>query len=189
MECPVCKNITEGAEFRQCSICDTDLEIFTIAEKLEKRANRRKKLLVFFFIVSIASLLAIPGLFLLMSEDHSERLQQLESQVLAQLIQIQTLTNENQMLMAANIDLRFQIENLNLQLADLSEKQQTETTKEPELREIIHIVGRGDNLKKLAARYYNDSEAYRRIMQDNNLRNPNHISIGQRLKITVPVTD
>ncbi len=189
MECPVCKNITDGDGFQKCSHCTTDLAIYTIIKKLEKKAARRKTLIVFFALVAIVAILAVPGVFFMMSDSRNELTAGRDEQLRSQHVQIQTLTNELQMLMTANIDLRHQIEKMAQQLEELSREQKQEVAKEPRFREVIHIVRRGDNLKRLAARYYNDSEAYRKIMQDNNLRNPDHIFIGQRLKIIVAVTE
>lgn len=54
--------------------------------------------------------------------------------------------------------------------------------------ELLHQVGPGENLHVLAAYYYGDARAWRRIYELNKkqIRNPNKIMVGQVLRIEVP---
>jgi hypothetical protein len=53
---------------------------------------------------------------------------------------------------------------------------------------LLHQVGQGENLHVLAAYYYGDARAWRRIYKMNKkyVRNPNKIYAGQILKIEIP---
>lgn len=46
-----------------------------------------------------------------------------------------------------------------------------------------YIVKRGDTLSKISIKYYGTADKWRKIADANKLKNPNKISIGQKLKI------
>jgi len=50
-------------------------------------------------------------------------------------------------------------------------------------RSRTYIVRSGDTLPKIAVKFYHDANKWRRIADTNNLRDPNHIEVGQRLRI------
>lgn len=114
----------------------------------------------------------------------------LNQTILNQEIEIRRLDNEKQLLMSSINDLRSQVEKLTTELAERVEKEKEQVVPAPPaFKEIIHVVKRGESLKRIALKYYGNSEEYRKIMQDNNIKNPNNIIINQRLKIIVPQTN
>ncbi|GHG06105.1 hypothetical protein GCM10017783_18360 [Deinococcus piscis] len=49
--------------------------------------------------------------------------------------------------------------------------------------ETVYTVQAGDTLSKIAQRYYGDMNAYGKIAQYNNIANPDHIEVGQKIRI------
>jgi flagellar basal body-associated protein FliL len=190
MECPVCKNIVSKEDQKKCYICATDLEIFMMLEQLEKKARRQKRFNTFLIVALFLLAGAFIGYIIFYSDHDVSQQQTADETIRQQLIEIQTLTNEKQLLMTSNIELRRELEALTSQLEERAKNQEPlETLATPAFREITHVVKRGDNLKKLAFQYFGNTDEYVRIMRDNNISNPDHIRINQRLRIMVPVTD
>ncbi|ADY26316.1 Peptidoglycan-binding lysin domain protein [Deinococcus proteolyticus MRP] len=49
--------------------------------------------------------------------------------------------------------------------------------------ETVYTVKAGDTLSKIAQRYYGDLNAYHKIAQYNGIANPDHIEVGQKIRI------
>lgn len=47
----------------------------------------------------------------------------------------------------------------------------------------FHVVKPGESLRRIAFKYYGDMKMYSKIMKDNNIKNPDHIYPGLKLKI------
>ncbi|MBC7646044.1 MAG: LysM peptidoglycan-binding domain-containing protein [Pseudopedobacter sp.] len=52
-----------------------------------------------------------------------------------------------------------------------------------ENQEVVYTVKSGDTLSAISQRYYGDANDYMKIAQANGIDNPDHIQVGQRLKI------
>ena len=89
------------------------------------------------------------------------------------------------------VELRNEVQVLTEKLKKAeSQKVVAEPSKpKPTPKEIIHVVKRGESLQRIAKKYYGNSDEYQRIMKDNNIKNANSITIGQKLKIIAPVTE
>ena len=48
---------------------------------------------------------------------------------------------------------------------------------------VYHVVKPGESLRRIAIKYYGDMKMYPKIMKDNNIKNPDHIYPGLKLKI------
>ncbi|MDO4264714.1 MAG: LysM peptidoglycan-binding domain-containing protein, partial [Deinococcus sp.] len=49
--------------------------------------------------------------------------------------------------------------------------------------ETVYTVKAGDTLSKIAQRYYGDLNAYQKLAQYNGIANPDHIEVGQKIRI------
>lgn len=189
MECPVCKSITSNQEKQKCNVCNADLEIFTLLDKIHKREKKYRRLLILLILLLLVMLGGATAYYFYFFTEGENRTGLLQETISRQQVEIQTLTNEKQLLMTSVIELRREVEKLRDQLEKASDEASVATAPKPGFREIVHIVKRGENLKKIAQRYYGDSDEYVRIMRDNNISNPNRIRINQRLRIRIPMSD
>lgn len=189
MECPVCKTMVDYKEHSTCPVCITDLEIFGLIEKINKRSHRLKRAIVLLSVLLFLFIAAAGAYYLYFR--NRDTAQQLVShrKIRQQQIEIQDLLHEKQLLTASNIDLRNQVQTLAMKLEQAENEKQKTEQKQPAFREISHVVKRGESLQRIALKYYGDKDEYKRIMLDNNISNPNNIRVNQRLKIIVPVSD
>lgn len=190
MECPVCKTIASKTDENKCAVCATDLEIFSLLEAIEQKSARRKRSAITLFILLILFAGAAAAYYFYFFELDQNKQQDAAETIRQQQIEIQDLTGEKQALMLSVIELRKEVRTLTDRLDEINTKETlTGKPATPAFREIIHVVKRGESLKRIAKKYYGSSAEYVRIMRENNIRNANHIMINQRLKIIVPVTD
>ena len=189
MECPVCKTIIDDHDRKECSVCQTDLEIYRLLAVIRKKSFQKKRtiyLLLFLLISLIVAGLGYHYYFI----DPNLKGQELTGETIRkQQIEIQNLTNEKQLLMTSIFELRKEIRQLEEKIQHAEASKTVEIPKQPTIRNITHTVKRGENLKLIARKYYGNMDEYVRIMQDNNISNPNHIWVGQRLNIKVEVND
>jgi LysM repeat protein len=189
MECPVCKNINKPDQ-RKCAVCSTDLEIYHLINQLEIRAKRQRKKILFLFLL-LAVCLIFAFVWFTVFFEHNAGSDKIETETVRQQeMELQHLKNENQKLMADLIKLRNELQTIDTRITEASAKtEEASVPSSPAYREIVHVVKRGESLKRIALKYYGNSDEYARIMRDNNIKNPNHITINQRLKILVPVAE
>jgi cell division protein FtsB len=189
MECPVCKTIST-TDRNICPVCNTDLEIFILLEGAEKRTGDIKRINYLLFSFLLLTLLGSATYYFFYSDRTAGEQELLNQTIMKQESEIRRLDDEKQLLMSSINDLRGQVEKLSTELAEREEKEEEEVVPEPPaFKEIIHVVKRGESLKRIARKYYGNSEEYHKIMKDNNIKNPNNIVINQRLKILVPQTN
>ena len=190
MECPVCKTIVNETDSKKCKVCATDLEIYDLLDQVERKAVRKRRSVFFVWILLILILLASGFYFFIFSDHNANRYETAQATIRQQQVEIQNLNNEKQVLMASLLELRQEVQTLKRSLEEKPEKvMQAVEPDQPAFREIIHVVRRGESLQRIARKYYGSGDEYPRIMQDNNIRNPNHIHVNQRLKIIVPVNE
>ncbi|MDZ4203711.1 MAG: LysM peptidoglycan-binding domain-containing protein [Bacteroidales bacterium] len=195
MECPVCKAMIGEDDLMLCPECHTDMEIFTTLKRFEHNAWRHKVwirvlgVLLFIFMVGALSV------YWFLINPNTSNQSVINELVYQQQETILKLEQEKQSLVAGSLELGRQLDSLMSQVQMMStaaEKTETKTsatatnaanlTKPPQ-GDIIHIVKKGESLFLLAIRYYGHKDEYLRIMKDNGIKNPDHIWIGQRLKI------
>lgn len=196
MECPVCKTITTDPAQKKCPECATDLEIFQMLEMIEKQAGSRWKTvrsLIFLIVLVVA--LAVAGYYFLV-DLNTNQLQSDRETIKKQQSEIQNLLDEKQILLSGIAELRQEVQTLNERITTLTSQAaaapkglQEAKPARPTTKEIVHVVKAGENLQRIARKYYGSNDEYVRIMKDNNITNANNIRPNQRLKIIVPVTD
>lgn len=190
MECPVCKTITSNADKHKCPVCATDLEIFILLESAEKKTGDLKRITWFLFLLLLLTLIGSATYYFFYIDRNAGKQELANQTIMNQEMEIRRLDDEKQLLMSSISDLRSQVEELTTELAKREEKEKEQAVPAtPAFKEIIHVVKRGESLQRIALKYYGNSDEYRKIMQDNNIRNSNNIFINQRLKIIVPQTN
>lgn len=190
MECPVCKTITSNADNNKCPVCATDLEIFILLDSAENKTGYLKRINWFQFILLLITLIGSATYYFYFVGRNAGELELLNQTIVNQEMEIRRLDDEKQLLVSSISDLRSQVEELTNELAERVKKEKELAVRAtPAFKEIIHVVKRGESLQKIALKYHGNSNEYRKIMQDNNIRNSNNIFINQRLKILVPQTN
>jgi len=190
MECPVCKAIVSETDSMKCKGCATDLEIYDLLGRIERKSTWHRRSMFFVLILLILVLLAAGSYIFIFSDHNKNHLETAEATIRQQQIEIQNLNNEKQVLMASLLELRQEVQTLKLRTEKKAETVvQAAEPDQPAFHEIIHVVRRGESLQRIAKKYYGSGDEYHRIMQDNNIKNPNHIRINQRLKIIVPANE
>jgi nucleoid-associated protein YgaU len=71
--------------------------------------------------------------------------------------------------------------NLVKQLPSLQTKKQDQPAAQSSV--IYHEVQPGESLRRIAKKYFGDMDQYPKIMKDNNIKTPDQIYPGQKLKI------
>lgn len=188
MECPVCKTVNAGRNQKNCSYCNTDLEIFSMLEKIEKKIRRQRLTINYLAVILILLFVMISAGYIYFLKKDKSAVNTAFEKIKMQEIEIRNLQQEKQLLTGSILELRKESDSLNSMLNSLTEQLKTAKS-EPEHREIFHVVKRGESLQRIALKYYGNSDEFRRIMQDNNIRNPNSITINQRLKIVNPLNE
>ena len=168
MECPVCKTTGINEEAKTCPNCNADLESFQLLKKVEKSSKNRKNTIILLIIIVI---LAIAALLLVLFLPSGETISKDEKIQMEQ--QIQNLKKKN-------IQLTSQIAELNKQKETLiSENLQSKQKCE----EVAYTVRWGETLCLIAESFYGDGNKYPKIAKDNNIKDPDFILEGQKLKI------
>jgi len=168
MECPVCKTTGINEEAKNCPNCNADLESFQLLKKVEKSSKNRKNTIILLIIIII---LAIAALLLLLFLPSGETVSKDEKIRMEQ--QIQNLKNENIQLTSQIAELNKQKETLKSE--NLQSKQKCE--------EVTYTVRWGETLYLIAESFYGDGFKYPKIAKDNNIKDPDFILEGQKLKI------
>lgn len=55
--------------------------------------------------------------------------------------------------------------------------------RDPDTSDTVYVVKLGDTLSAIAQRYYGNAMEYKKIAHYNNISNPDHIEVGQRIRI------
>ena len=168
MECPVCKTTGINEEAKTCPKCNADLESFQLLKKIEKSSKNRKNTIILLIIII---LIAIAAILLILFLPSGETISKDEKIQMEQ--QIQNLKKKN-------IQLTSQITELNKQKEILkSESLQSKQKCE----EVTYTVRWGETLYLIAKSFYGDGNKYPKIAKDNNIKDPDFILEGQKLKI------
>jgi nucleoid-associated protein YgaU len=179
MNCPICDKVGLAKDATFCPQCNSDLSGFIaiqkvathqqnlekeqtiIQELLQKSKLQRRNLILW---SSFLVLLTI-GVFLGLNHSKSNN-------SFTELPVNQGNTDSLQIIVIENQRLINTIKMENERL-----KSHTETLK--------YVVRKGDNLSKIARFFYNKETHYRKIMDDNNLRNNPTIAVGDSLIINL----
>ncbi len=195
MECPVCKTTIDSNNQNQCPGCSTDMEIFYALSRIERKSLKQKGWIAALSLLLLLVMVGVIAYYFLTIIPIAEYKSSADLQASQLRETVLKLESENQSLVEGMLALDVQIDSLKSQLNIL---QATSIAARPEAKadiaktapkdnsnaeEIIHVVKKGESLLTLAIRYYGRKEEFVRIMKDNNLKNSDHIWIGQRLKI------
>lgn len=212
MECPVCKaTLPKRKKHSQCTNCNADLEIYDIMAGIEDKIGSQKStifILTMLIVVFVGSMAAY--YFYFSKPPLQDNLQLSTDLIKQQQAEISQLQTEKSILMQSIIDLQTRLEAVTGQPAESvisrptgmqPAPQQIDTNRPPMQTptpvatptrttpdvpvERIHVVRRGETLRQIAEIYYGNPDAFTRIMEDNNIKDPNQISVGQRLKIII----
>jgi LysM repeat protein len=202
-ECPVCKasGIKKGSS--RCPRCNSDLEILGQIENLEERSSGSTAALMVAYFLVLACVVSFLLFYFFVFKDIKASSDVNKSQIKQLTTTIEGLKTENEQYLQQIIDLRTQIgggaESVVLatktkkepdaqvqtnpvkQLPALQSKKQVQPAAQSGI--IFHEVQPGESLRRIAKKYFGDMDQYPKIMKDNNIKTPDQIYPGQKLKI------
>ena len=203
MECPVCKasGIKKGSP--RCPRCNSDLEVFGQIENLEEGSSGSTAALMIAYFLVLACVVSFLLFYFYVFTDAKASSDVNKTQIKQLTTQIEGLKTENEQYLQQIIDLRTQIgggaesatqvsktkKEANAQIQTNPVKQvtapQTKKLDQPAAQSgvIYHEVQPGESLRRIAKKYFGDMDQYPKIMKDNNIKTPDQIYPGQKLKI------
>ncbi len=176
MKCPVCQTINSD-NVSSCSECHSDLEAFTQLNFLDDQIKTKGRIVMF---LSVAlGLLVLSGGFLLMNMSGTEAPINYSKE-------LKKSSDDNLILEAQVKDLNEQLSKANGSLERLQNSQeaiQGENAQETESQSSepsakTHTVKEGESLWSISTDHYGDGNKYNKLVQQNNIENPNMISVG-----------
>jgi len=203
MECPVCKasGIKKGSP--RCPRCNSDLEIFGQIENLEEGSSGSTAALMIAYFLVLACVVSFLLFYFFVFKDVKASSDVNKYQIKQLTTTIEGLKTENEQYLQQIIDLRTQIgggsesavpttrtktgpdaqlqTNPVKQLPSLQTKKQDQPAAQTGV--IYHEVQPGESLRRIAKKYFGDMDQYPKIMKDNNIKTPDQIYPGQKLKI------
>ena len=203
IECPVCKasGIKKGSP--RCPRCNSDLEVFGQIENLEEGSSGSTAALTIAYFLVLACVVAFLLFYYFVYKDAQAASEVNKSQIKQLTTQIEGLKTENEQYLQQIIDLRTQMgsgsdntipaskikkeENTQKQTAPTNQAPIAQPKKQEQLKTqsgvIYHEVKAGESLRRIAKKYFDDMGMYTKIMKDNNIKEPDQIYPGQKLKI------
>ena len=203
IDCPVCKasGIKKGSP--RCPRCNSDLEVFSQIDNLEEGNSGSTAALMIAYFLVIVCVVAFLLFYFFVFTDAKESSDVNKTQLKQLTTQIEGLKKENEQYLQQIIDLRTKIGSGNENAIPV-----TRSKKEPETQPVAppvkqvtlsqskkqdqantqsgivyHEVLPGESLRRIAKKYFGDMEQYTKIMKDNNIKSPDQIYPGQKLKI------
>lgn len=200
IECPVCKasGIKKGSP--RCPRCNSDLEVFGQIENLEEGSSGSTAALMIAYFLVLACVVAFLLFYFFVYKDAQASSEVNKLQLKQLTTQIEGLKTENEQYLQQIIDLRTQIgsgSESSVSASKIKKEDNTPTPvtqtpiaqpkKQEQLKTpagvIYHEVKAGESLRRIAKKYFGDMEMYPKIMKDNNIKMPDQIYPGQKLKI------
>jgi LysM repeat protein len=203
IECPVCKasGIKKGSP--RCPRCNSDLEVFGQIDNLEEGSSGSTAALMIAYFLVVVCVVAFLLFYFFVFKDAKATSDVNKSQIKQLTTQIEGLKTENEQYLQQIIDLRTKIGSGNESAVPVSKnkketdaqtliapvkqvpisqpKKQVQTNAQSGV--IYYEVLPGESLRRIAKKYYGDMEMYSKIMKDNNIKTPDQIYPGQKLKI------
>ncbi|HSW67113.1 MAG TPA: LysM domain-containing protein [Bacteroidales bacterium] len=215
MECPVCKiTLPKKKKHSQCTNCNADLEVYDLIAGIEEKVSGQKSTIFILTMMLLLFVGAMAAYYFYFSKPPLQNNLQVSTDLIKQQqAEIQQLQTEKTILMQSIIDLQARLEaasgqpatsvisrptplqpdtpNINTNIPRVQTPTPTPPVVTPvvtpaQVSERIHVVRRGETLRQIAEIYYGNPDAFTRIMADNNIKNPDQITVGQRLKIILP---
>ncbi|MBL4654926.1 MAG: LysM peptidoglycan-binding domain-containing protein [Bacteroidia bacterium] len=189
MKCPICKQAEINEDSTTCPDCNSDLEGLSHIKKIGETLNNQKKYLMG---ISAVALIAVIFLSFTLIKDNSVNPPPVNNE------ELNKLKAENSELSGKLKDLKGDISTVKSELEELKKKEAeeisevelaSENTSEAEViqsskpEETIHTVSDGETLYLIAKKYYGNGYHYKKLASENDIPDPNLISIGQTLKI------
>ena len=204
IECPVCKasGIKKGSP--RCPRCNSDLEIFGQIDNLEEGSSGSTAALMIAYFLVVVCVVAFLLFYFFVFKDAKAAADVNKSQIKQLTTQIDGLKTENEQYLQQIIDLRTKIGSGNETTAPVTKSRQDANVQpvnkpvkqvpvtQPQKRAdqlntqtgvIYYEVLPGESLRRIAKKYFGDMEMYTKIMKDNNIKMPDQIYPGQKLKI------
>jgi LysM repeat protein len=203
IECPVCKasGIKKGSP--RCPRCNSDLEVFGQIDNLGEGSSGSTAALMIAYFLVVVCVVAFLLFYFFVFKDAKASSDVNKSQIKQLTTQIEGLKTENEQYLQQIIDLRTKLGS-----GDESAVPVTKTKKETDVQPVVtpfkqapvsqskkqnqpnvqsgviyYEVLPGESLRRIAKKYFGDMEYYTKIMKDNNIKTPDQIYPGQKLKI------
>ena len=203
IECPVCKasGIKKGSP--RCPRCNSDLEVFGQIDNLEEGTSGSTAALMIAYFLVVVCVVAFLLFYFFVFKDVKASSDVNKSQIKQLTTQIDGLKTENEQYLQQIIDLRTKLGSGN-ESAVLVTKAKKEADVQPTITPvkrtpvsqpkkqnqpnvqsgvIYYEVLPGESLRRIAKKYFGDMDYYTKIMKDNNIKTPDQIYPGQKLKI------
>ena len=203
IECPVCKasGIKKGSP--RCPRCNSDLEVFGQIDNLEEGSSGSTAALIIAYFLVVVCVVAFLLFYFFVFKDVKASSDVNKSQIKQLTTQIDGLKTENEQYLQQIIDLRTKLGSGN-ESAVLVTKAKKEADVQPTITPvkqtpvsqpkkqnqpnvqsgvIYYEVLPGESLRRIAKKYFGDMDYYTKIMKDNNIKTPDQIFPGQKLKI------
>ena len=204
IECPVCKasGIKKGSP--RCPRCNSDLEVFGQINNLEDGSNGSTAALMIAYFLVVVCVVAFLLFYFFVFKDAKAASDVNKAQIKQLTTQIDGLKTENDQYLQQIIDLRTKIgsgnetavpgtktkQEADVQPVNSPVKQApvVQSKKKPDQPNVqsgivYYEVLPGESLRRIAKKYFGDMEMYTKIMKDNNIKTPDQIYPGQKLKI------
>ncbi|MDD3877922.1 MAG: LysM peptidoglycan-binding domain-containing protein [Bacteroidales bacterium] len=183
MKCQICNFSELKPDDKTCPNCQSDLEVFTLISNTNDLFRKKNNIILILIITLLISILSGIYLYIRAKKAITYRNEKIEN-----------LQNENKTLSETIENLRLgevqEISNDSLQI-NTTESAAVNTQETAEVNTIStspavteqYVVATGDNLWRIAEKFYNDGFKYAKIASDNNITNPREIVTGTVLKI------
>jgi LysM repeat protein len=204
IECPVCKasGIKKGSP--RCPRCNSDLEVFGQIDNLEDGSSGSTAALMIAYFLVVVCVVAFLLFYFFVFKDAKAAADVNRAQIKQLTTQIDGLKTENEQYLQQIIDLRTKLGGGNESTVPVSKNKQeadvqpvnapvkqaplVQPKKKPDQPIaqsgiVYYEVLPGESLRRIAKKYYGDMEMYTKIMKDNNIKTPDQIYPGQKLKI------
>ncbi len=206
MECPVCKasGIKKGSP--RCPRCNSDLEVFGQIDTIEEGGSGSTAALMLAYFLVIVSVIAFVLFYFFAYKDAKAAADVNQSKLRQLTEQIDQLKTENDQYLQQIIDLRTRLgsgndvsdvvtkpkkeESVQNQPAQTTPQRQAPVSQPKQVEQtksqggvIYHEVKPGENLRRISKKYFGDTEMFNKILKDNNIKSPDQIYPGQKLKI------
>jgi len=199
MDCPICKTTGIKNGTTTCPKCHSDIEVFELINKID---DSRQGSGIWSWIFGVLLVLALTGWLLtyyyyVNAEKSKNAI--VDEQINKQLTQIQKLKSNNDALLLTILEQKKQIEgnSANISSTTTQVSPEKKQVKQPLLANaqpkqlkkgekpglFYYEIAKGESLQMIAEKMYGDKSQYIKIMKDNNIKNPDQIEVGQKLKI------
>ncbi|NWJ49659.1 MAG: LysM peptidoglycan-binding domain-containing protein [Bacteroidetes bacterium] len=206
IECPVCKasGIKKGSP--RCPRCNSDLEVFGQIDTIEEGGSGSTAALMLAYFLVLVTIIAFVLFYFFAYKDAKAAADVNQTKMRQLTEQIDQLKTENDQYLQQIIDLRTRLgsgsdvsdvpvkpkkeESAQNQIQNSSSQRQAPVSQPKQIEQtksqggvVYHEVKPGESLRRISKKYFGDTEMYNKILKDNNIKTPDQIYPGQKLKI------